>query len=276
MVWEGERLTFERLHQRMARRRGAGAIAAARTWPAHLVVFDVLHQDGTDLTPWPYARRRTALETLFADTPLNAPFTLCSLTTDPATARDWLTWTSAGLEGLCFKRLSEPYRAGPGRRANTRYAPPPGPSSVPSPDPRPRPARSCSAATTTQGGAVHRPPAPSRSPAPWQPASRPRWRRPSACIRGREGRSPPGGAAATSWTLCSSTRSWWWKSPWTSPVTPPAGGVILSACVAHVPTCLHHAGGHGDAGVAGELGDEGFRGGAGRGQDVGDGCRTVG
>lgn len=41
VVWEGERLAFERL-QRMARRRGAGALKAARTWPAHLVVFDVL------------------------------------------------------------------------------------------------------------------------------------------------------------------------------------------------------------------------------------------
>ncbi|WP_335341088.1 hypothetical protein [Streptomyces ambofaciens] len=64
----------------MAHRRGAGARAAARAWPAHLVVFDVTHLDGTDLTPWPYARRRAALETLFADTPLRAPFTLCPST----------------------------------------------------------------------------------------------------------------------------------------------------------------------------------------------------
>lgn len=40
VVWEGERLAFERLQQRLARRRGAGALAAARAWPAHLVVFD--------------------------------------------------------------------------------------------------------------------------------------------------------------------------------------------------------------------------------------------
>ncbi|MGX1508786.1 hypothetical protein RKD44_007788 [Streptomyces collinus] len=112
VVWEGERLAFERLQQRLARRRGAGALAAARTWPAHLVVFDVLRLEGTDLALWPYARRRTVLETLFTDTPLTAPFTLCPSTTDPATARDWLTWTSAGLEGLCFKRLLEPYRGG--------------------------------------------------------------------------------------------------------------------------------------------------------------------
>ncbi|MEW2267959.1 ATP-dependent DNA ligase [Streptomyces sp. NPDC047853] len=119
VVWEGERLAFERLQQRLARRRGAGALAAAQTWPAHLVVFDVTHLDGTDLTTWPYARRRAALENLFADAALEAPFTLCPSTTDPATARAWLTWTSAGLEGLCFKRLSEPYR--PGVRGRGKY-----------------------------------------------------------------------------------------------------------------------------------------------------------
>lgn len=39
---------------------------------------------------------------------------------------------------------------------------------------------------------------------------------------------------------------------------------------------LGHAGGCGDAEVAGEFGDEGFRGGAGRDEDVRDGCRGVG
>ncbi|MGI5397651.1 hypothetical protein [Streptomyces sp. CA-251251] len=37
VVWEAGRLAFERLQQRLARRRGAGALAAAQTWPAHLV-----------------------------------------------------------------------------------------------------------------------------------------------------------------------------------------------------------------------------------------------
>ncbi|MFL9658678.1 ATP-dependent DNA ligase [Streptomyces sp. PB17] len=111
VVWESGRLAFERLQQRLAR-RGAGAAAAARTWPGHLVVFDLLRLEGTDLIPWSYARRRSALEGLFADAGLAAPFTLCPSTTDPATAREWLAWTAAGLEGLCFKRLSDPYRPG--------------------------------------------------------------------------------------------------------------------------------------------------------------------
>jgi ATP-dependent DNA ligase len=76
------------------------------------VVFDLLHADATDLTGWPYARRRAALEALFTDRQLEAPLTLCPSTTDPAIARKWLEWTAAGLEGLCFKRLDEPYTGG--------------------------------------------------------------------------------------------------------------------------------------------------------------------
>jgi hypothetical protein len=57
-------------------------------------------------------RRRAALEALFAECQLVAPLTLCPSTTDPAVARGWLQWTAAGLEGLCFKRLNEPYTGG--------------------------------------------------------------------------------------------------------------------------------------------------------------------
>ncbi len=45
-MWEGGRLAFAPLQQCLARRRGAGAAAAARTWPAHLVVFDVVRLEG--------------------------------------------------------------------------------------------------------------------------------------------------------------------------------------------------------------------------------------
>ncbi|MFH9677461.1 ATP-dependent DNA ligase [Streptomyces sp. NPDC017405] len=110
VVWESGRLAFERLQQRLAR-RGAGTAEAARQWPAHYVVFDLLHACG-DLTRWPYQRRRAALQSLFADHGLGTPLTLCPSTTDPAVPRGWLEWTAAGLEGLCFKRLDEPYVRG--------------------------------------------------------------------------------------------------------------------------------------------------------------------
>ncbi|MFF5442216.1 ATP-dependent DNA ligase [Streptomyces achromogenes] len=100
----------ERLQQRLAR-RGTGAVEAARQWPAHYVIFDLLHA-GTSLTNWSHTRRRAALESLFADHRLKAPLTLCPSTTDSAVTREWLEWTAARLERLCFKRLDEPYVRG--------------------------------------------------------------------------------------------------------------------------------------------------------------------
>ncbi|MFE1076632.1 ATP-dependent DNA ligase [Streptomyces sp. NPDC058783] len=109
IVWEGQRLAFERLQQRLAR-RGAGALAAAHTWPAHLVVFDIVRLAGTDTTGWSYRRRRAALEGLFTEQQLTAPWALCPSTTDPATVREWLTtWMAAGLEGVVFKGLESVY-----------------------------------------------------------------------------------------------------------------------------------------------------------------------
>ncbi|MFD8154431.1 hypothetical protein ACFV28_27280 [Streptomyces sp. NPDC059720] len=69
----------------------------------------MLHHGDADLTSWPYWRRRAALHTLFADYHLDMPLTLCPSTTDPAVATQWLHWTAAGVEGLVFKRLDEPY-----------------------------------------------------------------------------------------------------------------------------------------------------------------------
>ncbi|MFD7438360.1 hypothetical protein [Streptomyces sp. NPDC059861] len=117
VVWESGRLAFERLQQCLTR-RGAGAAKAGQEWSAHYVVFDLVHA-GADLTGRPYARRRAALEELFASRELRAPLTLCPATTDPAVAREWLSWTAAGLEGLCFKRLDGPYV--PGARSWQKY-----------------------------------------------------------------------------------------------------------------------------------------------------------
>ncbi|MGC3002719.1 hypothetical protein ACPF8X_31190 [Streptomyces sp. G35A] len=89
VVWEHGRLTFERLQQRLAR-RCSGAVEGARQWPAHYVVFDLVHASGADVTGWPCERQHAALEALFADAQLEAPLTLCPSTTDPAVARGWL------------------------------------------------------------------------------------------------------------------------------------------------------------------------------------------
>lgn len=109
VVWEGCRLAFELLQGRL-RRRGAAAARLAAVQPAHFVAFDLLRLAGQDVTAWPYWRRRAALEKLFAEQRLEAPWTLCPSTTDPDTATEWLTWTAVGVEGLCFKPLQGAYR----------------------------------------------------------------------------------------------------------------------------------------------------------------------
>ncbi|WP_329438198.1 ATP-dependent DNA ligase [Streptomyces canus] len=119
VVWDAAgRLAFERLQNRLAR-RGAGSARAAQECPAHFVAFDVLRLSGKDTTGWRYRRRRAALESVFAARGLIAPWVLCPSTTDPATVREWLTWTSVGIEGVLFKRLGDAYR--PSGRGSQKY-----------------------------------------------------------------------------------------------------------------------------------------------------------
>ncbi|MFZ4150541.1 ATP-dependent DNA ligase [Streptomyces pseudogriseolus] len=109
------RLDFGEL-QRRSRYRGATARNAARTAPAHLIVFDVLDTADGPLLDQPYQARRTLLEGLFADGILGAPFALCPATTDRTTASDWLdpAWGAVGIEGVVVKGLAQTYQ--PGRR----------------------------------------------------------------------------------------------------------------------------------------------------------------
>ncbi|MFF9819421.1 ATP-dependent DNA ligase [Streptomyces sp. NPDC014006] len=119
VVWASDRLAFERLQGRL-QRRGAGAARLAEQSPAHYVAFDVLGLEGTDTTTWPYGRRRGALENLFAEHQLTAPWALCPSTTDPATVREWLTsWTAVGVEGVVYKRLTGVYE--PASRGWRKY-----------------------------------------------------------------------------------------------------------------------------------------------------------
>ncbi|MET7920989.1 ATP-dependent DNA ligase [Streptomyces avermitilis] len=110
VVWDAAgRLAFERLQNRLAR-HGAGAARAAEERPAHFVAFDLLRLSGTDTTGWPYRRRGAALDSVFAARHLSAPWALCPSTTEADVVREWLTWSSVGMEGVVFKRLVAPYR----------------------------------------------------------------------------------------------------------------------------------------------------------------------
>ncbi|WSW02313.1 ATP-dependent DNA ligase [Streptomyces sp. NBC_01006] len=112
LVWDPEAgaLSFEALQRRAAARARSAAALAART-PAHFVAFDALQIDGVQTLSLPYSERRRRLEVLFASRALTAPWTLCPMTTDLATARERLeSWTDvSGVEGLVIKPLTSKY-----------------------------------------------------------------------------------------------------------------------------------------------------------------------
>ncbi|MFJ2263502.1 hypothetical protein ACIOKD_35260 [Streptomyces sp. NPDC087844] len=88
IVWSADgRLAFEQLQNRL-HRRGPTAVQATAQQPAHFVAFDVLRLAGTDTTAWPYQRRRAALDELFHEHRLSAPWALCPSTTDPDTVHE--------------------------------------------------------------------------------------------------------------------------------------------------------------------------------------------
>ncbi|MBE8477490.1 ATP-dependent DNA ligase [Streptomyces justiciae] len=119
IVWEAGRLAFERLQQRM-HQRGAGAARAAVEFPAHLVAFDLLRLRGRDMTGRPFSERYAALEAMFLEEGLGAPWSLCPTTTDPEQAARWLAdYPAVGIEGLVFRPLESRYVAG--WRGGTKY-----------------------------------------------------------------------------------------------------------------------------------------------------------
>ncbi|WP_329125104.1 ATP-dependent DNA ligase [Streptomyces sp. NBC_01353] len=115
VVWDARagRLSFEGLQSR-ARARGRHARGLAASLPAFFIAFDILQQDGMELTNYPYIQRRARLEALFTTRRLSAPWTLCPMTTELATAQEWLdSWTEvSGVEGIVVKAMNQPYRPG--------------------------------------------------------------------------------------------------------------------------------------------------------------------
>jgi ATP-dependent DNA ligase len=89
----------------------ATAAKLAADEPCHFIVFDLLRDQGTDLTDQPLSDRRAALEALFAEIPGTSPLQLGLHTDDLATAREWFDGLAAvGVEGIVVKPASSRYR----------------------------------------------------------------------------------------------------------------------------------------------------------------------
>ncbi|MFF4507908.1 non-homologous end-joining DNA ligase [Streptomyces sp. NPDC001401] len=111
---EQGRADFQLLQSRMglAHAPGKAARQAAKV-PAHLVLFDVMHLGGRDLTALSYARRRGQLEGLGLDGPFwSTPAALVGHGEQALRAT-----REHGLEGLVCKRLDSVYEPGVRSRA---------------------------------------------------------------------------------------------------------------------------------------------------------------
>ncbi|WBB77871.1 non-homologous end-joining DNA ligase [Micromonospora sp. WMMD882] len=99
--------SFTALAERMHVRDRDKAARLAAVAPVTYMIFDLLRLRGADLTGWPYARRRAALEELGLGGPRWA--------VPPAFPDGPATYAAAGehgLEGVLAKRVDSPYRPG--------------------------------------------------------------------------------------------------------------------------------------------------------------------
>ncbi len=111
VAWRGERpIAFSLLQQRL-RRKNPGRLV--EQVPVVLFVFDLLHQDGTDLLNAPLRTRRARLEKLRFSGPVRP--SLAAVAEEPAyLAARFREARARGNEGLVVKRLEAAYA--PGRR----------------------------------------------------------------------------------------------------------------------------------------------------------------
>lgn len=118
-IFEGEALAYNPLteeylpfQQTMRRRRKHNIAATAAELPLRLFAFDLLHADGEDVTPRPYAERHAHLERLVG--PGNILLMSAARTVDDPAAllAVFDEAVQGGLEGIVAKKLDSPYEAG--------------------------------------------------------------------------------------------------------------------------------------------------------------------
>jgi ATP-dependent DNA ligase len=109
VIWNGSRLDFDLLQQRMVTSPGRAASARV-AHPASYVAFDLLAVGGRDLRDLPLTERRRQLEQVAVWTP---PLQLSPVTTNREEARSWfVSYRPAGIEGLVVKGGDGRYAGG--------------------------------------------------------------------------------------------------------------------------------------------------------------------
>lgn len=109
-IWDGSRLAFDLLQQRLVGDR-ARIAARAAAHPASYMVFDVLAHRGQDLRRQPLSARRAVLDQLASS--WSPPLQPSPVTHELATAREWMElYRPAGIEGIVSKGSGTSYLPG--------------------------------------------------------------------------------------------------------------------------------------------------------------------
>ncbi len=103
------RPSFSRLQHRMHVTSGTAVKRAAAAHPASLVLFDLLHCDGSSLLGRPYEHRRAALE---SSVPAGPRWAVTPAFPDDTGAEALRIAGELGMEGIVAKRRASPYRPG--------------------------------------------------------------------------------------------------------------------------------------------------------------------
>lgn len=108
--------SFEVLQLRLHPAQSRAATLAAQ-YPAQLIAFDLLADEGGSLASEPFETRRAALERFIKAAGKTSALILSDATRSAETAKRWIG--QKGLDGIVAKRLDIPYR--PGERAMRKY-----------------------------------------------------------------------------------------------------------------------------------------------------------
>lgn len=118
-IFEGEAVAYHPeseeylpFQETTKRRRKHGIAEAAAQLPLRLFVFDVLFQDGEDLTPRSYRERRERLQELVAPDDTLVVSESWSVEGEQQLMEHFNESVARGLEGLMLKKPESPYQAG--------------------------------------------------------------------------------------------------------------------------------------------------------------------
>lgn len=119
VILDGEAIAYDPeseeylpFQETMGRRRKQGIEQFALRVPLRAFTFDLMYQDGSDVTPQPYEQRLAMVDEVISGSETLIPAPLTKTDSSEVLRNELLDNISRGLEGVVAKRLDSPYQAG--------------------------------------------------------------------------------------------------------------------------------------------------------------------